>query len=168
MISKEIWNQFSFWNCIIYKTPGCQKPNNGLSKDASSHIKIVIFNLTQRLHSVQFGFLCWLLSKSERQRRIPEQTNISYLERLLSLSPIKQTQGSSLKIFSPHLCLNQDQSRPRPLITIIIIWTNFDVIMMTIQGRVTHRLQNMSTSTKRAPVRSCLAFDQIKPSLRRC
>ena len=129
MISKEIWNQFSFWNCIIYKTPGCQKPNNGLSKDASSHIKIVIFNLTQRLHSVQFGFLCWLLSKSERQRRIPEQTNISYLERLLSLSPIKQTQGSSLKIFSPHLCLNQDQSRPRPLIIIIILnqlWCHHD------------------------------------------
>ena len=89
---------------IIYKTPGCQKPNNGLSKDASSHIKIVIFNLTQRLHSVQLGFLCCLLSKSERQRRIPEQTNISYLERLLSLSPIKQThQGSYLKIFSTHL-----------------------------------------------------------------
>ena len=92
------------------QNPRLSETKQWIKQRCISHIKIVIFNLTQRLHSVQLGFLCCLLSKSERQRRIPEQTNISYLERLLSLSPIKQTQGSSFKIFSTHLCLNSDTS----------------------------------------------------------
>ena len=90
MISKEIWNQFSFWNCIICKTPGCQKPNNGLSKDASSHIKIVIFNLTQRLHCVQLGFYV-SFCQNQKDREEYQSKQIFHLERLLSQGLISQT-----------------------------------------------------------------------------